>query len=130
MIGVSAAPLPPQPLLRRLAGVLLAEGAGLATIGVVYGVVSWGADDWRPSALAAATAVLAGLLLVGLARATVRGRGWSRSPAVTINLFALPIGLEVIDGGQPVAGAVVLLLAATVLYLYATPTLRLLFRET
>jgi hypothetical protein len=126
--GVSEAPVPREPLLGRLALVLLVEGVALAAIGVVYGVVSWDGDDWRPAALAAATAVLAGLLLVGLSRATLRGRGWSRSPAVTVNLFALPIGLEVIDGGQPIAGAVVLGLAATVLYLYATPSLRLLFR--
>lgn len=130
MTGVSEAPPPREPLLRRLAAVLLLEGVALAAIGLAYGVVSWDGDDWRPAALAAATAVLAGVLLVGLAKATDRGRGWSRSPAVTINLFALPIGLEVIDGGQPVAGAIVLGLAATVLYLYATPTLRLLFRET
>ena len=128
MSGVSEAPAPREPLLGRLALVLLVEGLALTAIGAVYGVVSWDGDDWRPAALAAATAVLAGLLLVGLARATIRGRGWSRSPAVTVNLFALPIGLEVIDGGQVIAGAVVLGLAATVLYLYATPSLRLLFR--
>ena len=122
MIAVSALRL---PLLRRLALLLLVEGLGLLALGVGSALQ----DRSREAVLAALLAALTGLLLIGLARAADRGRGWSRSPAVVVNLFALPIGLSVVDAGEWPVGVGVLSLAVAVLYLFATPELRLAFRE-
>lgn len=118
-------------LLRRLALLLLLEGLGLLALGGVYAVVTVRQDagDRRAALLAAAAAALAGAVLALLARAADRGRGWARSPAVVLNLVALPVGLSVLDAGQWAAGFPVLLLAGSVLYLFATPQLRRVFRE-
>ena len=47
-----------------------------------------------------------------LARATDRRSGWARSPAVVLQLLALPVGIGLLQGGVWAAGVPVLLLAA------------------
>jgi hypothetical protein len=117
-------------LLRRLVLLLALEGVLLVLLGAVYGVVSLSDDsDRAPAELAAASAVLVGAVLLVLARGVGRERGWARSPAVVLNLLPLPVAVGAFQGGAWWAGLPMLLLAGSVLYLFATPELRALFRE-
>ncbi len=117
-------------LLRRLAWLLAVEGALLVALGVGYGVASLSDTSERaPAELAAGAAVVIGVVLLLLARGVDRRRGWSRSPAVVLNVFPLPIGLGVLQAGVWWVGVPLLLLAGSVLYLFATPDLREAFRE-
>ena len=119
-----------MPLVRRLAVLLALEGAALVLAGLGYGVagLAKGADT-APIELAAAAAVVGGLVLLLLARATVRVKPWSRSPAVVLNVFPFPLGLSLLQAGAWWVAVPLVAVAATVLYLYATPELREAFRE-
>jgi hypothetical protein len=48
---------------------------------------------------------------------------------VVLNLLPLPVAVGAFQGGAWWAGLPMLLLAGSVLYLFATPELRALFRE-
>jgi hypothetical protein len=118
------------PLLRRLTLLLALEGLLLVLLGLGYGGASLTDESDRAAAeLAAAGAVLAGVVLLLLARAVDRRRAWARSPAVVLNVLPLPIALGVLQAGVWWVGVPMLLLAGAVLYLFATPDLRALFRE-
>ena len=123
--------MPVGGVVRRIAQLLLAEGVALVVLGVVYAVVSaTGTVENRLGAeLAAAFVVLLGGMVVLLARATGAGRTWPRSPAVVVNIIALPVGLGLLQGHLYLAGVVVLLPALAALYLYATPEARAALRE-
>ncbi|MGB8649234.1 MAG: hypothetical protein WCD35_01095 [Mycobacteriales bacterium] len=119
-----------MPLSRRLALLLALEGVALVALGIGYGVAGLSDSSERaPTELAAAAAVLTGLVLVLLARATDRLRPWSRSPAVVLNVFPFPVALGLLQAGLWWVALPMLLVAGSVLYLYATPELRLVFRE-
>ncbi len=113
-------------LLRRLALLLALEGVALGALGVAYAAVS---SDSRPALLEAGAAVVTGLLLLGLARAVDLAKRWARSPAVVLNVIPLPVGLTALQSGAWPTALPVLLMAVTVLYLFATPELRAIFRE-
>ena len=116
--------------MRRLALLLGVEGGALVVIGAAYGVASLTDDSDRPAALAAAgSAVLTGVLLVLLARGVAAGRGWARGPALTLNVFALPVAALAFQAGTWWVGAPIVLLAGTVLYLFATPDVRARFSD-
>jgi hypothetical protein len=118
------------PLVRRLALLLALEGVALVLLGLGYGLVGLSSDaDTLPIELAAGAAVAAGALLLVLARATDRLRPWSRSPAVVLNVFPFPLALSLLQAGIWWVALPMVLLAGTVLYLYATPDLRDAFRE-
>jgi hypothetical protein len=120
----------PMPLLRRLALLLALEGVALVVVGCAYAAVTVRSDgDRLPAELAAGAAVVTGLLLLVLARGADRARGWSRSPAVVLNIFPLPLALSALQGGGWWAAVPMVLLSGSVLYLFATPELRLAFRE-
>ena len=106
------------------------EGVALTVLGVGYGAAGvFGAPfDRTATLLEAALAVLAGGLLLAVARGLAAVRGWSRSPAVVLQLLALPVGAGLVQGGVFYAAVPVLGLAATVLYQLATPEARLAFR--
>jgi hypothetical protein len=119
------------PLIRRLALLLAVEGMLLVALGIVYGAASLTDDsDRTPAELAAGAAVLAGVVLLLLARGVERRRGWARSPAVVLNVLPLPVALGAFQAGAWWVGAPIVLLAGSVLYLFATPDLRDAFRET
>jgi hypothetical protein len=118
------------PLVRRLALLLAFEGFLLIALGIWYGVASLSDTSERaPAELAAASAVLAGAVLLALARGVDRERGWARTPAVVLNVFPLPVALGVFQAGIWWVGTPMVLLAGSVLYLFATPELRATFRE-
>jgi hypothetical protein len=112
-------------LLRRLALLLAVEGALLVLLGLGYGGMSLSDRSGRLAAeLAAAFALVAGAGLLLLARAVSQSRAWARSPALVLNVLALPVGAGVVQAGLWWVGVPVLLLAGSVLYLLATPELR------
>jgi len=115
-------------LLRRLALLLAVEGVALVVLGVVYGAVSLDADEPAPAELAAGAAFVTGLVLMVLARAAARAKGWARAPAVVLNVFPLPLALSAAQSDGWWAAIPVVLLSGGVLYLFATPELRLAFR--
>jgi hypothetical protein len=116
--------------VRRLGLLIALEGVLLALLGVGYGAASLSeAQDRAPAELAAAAAVVTGGVLLLLARAVMRGRAWARSPAVVLNVFPFPLALAALDGGAWWVAVLLVVLPASVLYLFATPELRLLFRE-
>jgi hypothetical protein len=118
------------PLVRRLALLLALEGLLLIGLGVAYGVAGLSQSSQElATELAAGLAVLTGVVLLAVARGTDRGRGWARSPAVVVNVFPFPIGLGMLDAGLWWVAVPMVVLAGSVLYLFATPALRLVFRE-
>jgi len=118
-------------VVRRIAQLLAVEGAALVVLGVVYAVVSaTGRPENRLGAeLAAAFLVVLGTVVVLLARATAAGRTWPRTPAVVVNVIALPVGLGLLQGHLYLPAVVVLLPAVTLLWLFATPEARERLRE-
>jgi hypothetical protein len=116
--------------VRRAALLVALEGAGLVLLGVGYAVAGVvGRPETRlGTELAAGIAVLVGLLLLPVARGLVRERLWARSPAVTVQLFGLPVGYGLASGGVWPAAVVVLGSSVGVLFLLASPEARLAFR--
>lgn len=115
------------------AGVLLAvEGGALVALGVGYGVAAIVGEPFDRAAtlLAAGFALATGVAVLLVARGLARAAGWSRSPAVVLQLLALPVGVGLAQGRVWFAAAPVLGLAAAVLYQLATPEARQAFRKT
>lgn len=57
------------------------------------------------------TIALLGLFVAIVARGLSRGREGARVPAIVWNVFLLPVGFDLVRGGQPVWGVLVLALA-------------------
>lgn len=111
------------------AALLVVEGAALSLLGLGFGAagVVGEPDDRAFTVLEAAMVVLLGVGVLLLARALARTRRWARSPAVTVQLLALPVGVGLAQNDAWLPAAVVLGLAGTVLYQLATPPARLAF---
>lgn len=105
------------------------EGVGLVVLGVVYAVAGLlgEPEDRLGSELGAVLAVVVGLALLLVARGLDRRRLWARSPAVVVQLFALPVGYSLAQAGVWVAAVVVLGLPVAVLLQLAAPEARLAF---
>jgi hypothetical protein len=107
------------------------EGLSLVVLGLVYGAAGVAGDPFDRTAtlLEAGLAVLAGVLVLLVARGLSEVRGWARSPAVVVQLLALPVGYGLVQGEVWVAAVPVLGLALAVLYHLFTAEARLAFRE-
>lgn len=111
-LGSADVSSPPRPgPLGRLAGRLsLAEGVGLIVLSLGYGIsLLVGAPHNRGLALfGAGLGVLfgAGLALAG--RGLQRGRRGAWSPAFVAQILLTPVGIGLVQSGQPVAAVLVL----------------------
>lgn len=114
----------------RAALLVAVEGALLTVLGLGYGVAAVAGDPFDRAAtlLAAGIAVLGGILVLLMARGIGRAAGWSRAPAVVLQLLALPVGVGLVQGRIWYAAGPVLGLATMVLYQLATPGARLALR--
>jgi hypothetical protein len=99
----------------RAAALLAVEGVALAVVGVVDGLLA-DAQDRSAAVATAVFALLGGLLLVGLGRAVQRRQSWARTPAVVLQLLALPVGTDLLRGKVWAACVPVLLLAGATLF--------------
>ena len=106
------------------------QGAALTVLGLGYGVAGVLGEpfDRLATLLEAGFAVLIGVLVLLVARGLFHVRGWSRSPAVVLQLLSLPVGTGLAQGGVWYAAVPVLGLAGTVLYQLLLPESRLAFR--
>ena len=116
--------------MSRAALLVAVEGVALVVLGVGYGVagVVGRPFDRTATLIEAAFTVLAGVLVVLVARGLARVQGWARAPAVVVQLLALPVGVGLVQGRVWYAAVPVLVLAGSVLYCLATPEARLAFR--
>ena len=117
--------------MRRAALLVALEGVLLAGLGVVYGAAGLlgQPEDRLGTVLGAVMVVGVGVLLLLVARALDRARGWARSPAVVVQLFALPVGYGLAQGRFWPAAVVVLGLAVAVLLQLAAPEARTAFER-
>lgn len=108
-----------------LLGVQAVALSGLGVADLVATVVGQPADRALSYTIAGFALGTAGVLAL-LARAVARRRSWARSPAVVLQLLALPVGVGLAQGGVWPAAAPVLLLSAAGLWqlLAAGPALR------
>ena len=95
------------------------EGVALVVIGVVDAVATTTGSPTRRgfSYGQAALALAAGALLLLLARAIRARRDWARSPAIVLQILAVPVGIGQLQSGVWAAGVPVLLLAVVTLVL-------------
>ena len=116
--------------MTRAALLVAVEGVVLALLGLGYGIAGVVGEPFDRAAtlLEAGFTLVAGLLVLLVARGLHRVAGWSRSPAVVVQLLALPVGVGLVQGQVWYAAVPVLLLAGSVLYQLATPEARLAFR--
>lgn len=98
-----------------LAAAALVAVQGLAAIGfAVFALLSVRSAMLGAGAVfgEAGTALLAGALLLAVARSLLRGRLWGRTPAVVVQILLLPVGYSLlVPSHQVLAGVVVLLVA-------------------
>jgi hypothetical protein len=106
------------PAVRRAAVLLAVEGAALAGLGIVDAVAAATTDPANRGAAygVAVVAVVAGAVLLLLARGVDRVRAWARTPAIVLQVLALPVGIDQVRGGAPLLGVLVLLLAGGTMY--------------
>ena len=116
--------------MSRAALLVACEGVALVVLGVGYGIAGVVGEPFDRTAtlLEAGFAVGAGLLVLLVARGLHRVDGWARSPAVVLQLLAVPVGVGLVQGQVWYAAVPVLALAGGVLYALATPEARLAFR--
>jgi hypothetical protein len=122
---------PPAPTTVRLAALVAAvEGAALSGVGAFYAVKTLldRPDSYARAGLGALMALAGGALLLLLARALLRIRGWARSPVVVLQILALPVGWSLgVQAGLIGYGGPILLLAVAELVLLFTPEARAAF---
>ena len=116
----------------RAALLVAVEGVALAVLGLGYGVAALAGEPFDRTAalLEGSFALLAGLLVLLVARGLARTAGWSRAPTVVLQLLAVPVGVGLAQGRVWYAAVPVLGLATAVLYQLATPQARAAFAGT
>ena len=114
--------------MTRAAVLVAVEGALLALLGMVYGAgaLRGSAETVAGALVGAVLLVLAGVVLVLVARGLRAGRAWSRSPAIAVQLLLALTGLSFLTT-LPVAATAAVLLSAGVLQALASPSGRAAF---
>lgn len=113
--------------LRVAVLLLCAQAIGLiVAAGVLLEKTVFGHPDSYPAALLGVVLALGGAALLGIAaRGVVQGSSAARSPAVVMELLALPVGYSLaFQAGLVGYGGPILLSAVAVLYLFFTPAAR------
>jgi hypothetical protein len=107
------------------------EGLALVVLGVGYGVagIVGEAFDRAATLIEAGIAVAVGVVVLLVARGLADLRGWARSPAVVVQLLALPVGYGLVQGRVWWAAVPVLGLALAVLYHLFTAEARVAFED-
>jgi hypothetical protein len=127
-VSVPADPPPAVPAVLRLAAlVLAAEAAGVVTLGLVDGfkVVTGSPRSFGLAVVGALLALGTGAVLLLLARAVLRTRGWAFTPALVLQGLALPVGYSLaVQAGRWYYGGPILLLAIAALCLLLAPASR------
>jgi len=115
----------------RWAAVVVGVEAAAVAVGalVLLYLTLTGTPDSLPRALAEVVVAAAGAALLGAAAAGIwRASGWARSPVVVLQLLLGAVAYTAaFQAHQPIIGIPVLVLAATELWLLATPSARLAF---
>ncbi|MDQ1686927.1 MAG: hypothetical protein QOC82_3664 [Frankiaceae bacterium] len=103
--------------VRRGAVLLAVEGVALLVVGIAVAIATAaGSPQNRGLSFGiAGFAVAAGVVLLLLARAVDRRQGWARSPAVVLQLLALPSGIGFLQGGHWGVGVPILVFAVATL---------------
>ena len=117
--------------LRRAALLVAVEGGALALVGAVYaasGLLA-GAEDPLGAVLEGLIAVVAGLVVLAVARGLGAPRGWAFSPAIVTQLFLLVVAYGLLQGRVYAVAVPLLLLAAGVLFLLSRPESRAVYRD-
>jgi hypothetical protein len=117
----------------RWAAVVVGIQAGLVAVGAVFWL--WLTLTSSPESLSRAIAevVILALVAAGLAaaaRGLARVAGWARGPVIAAQIFFGLAGfVAAFEAQRPLIGLPILVLAAAVLYLLATPESRLAYVE-
>jgi hypothetical protein len=112
--------------LRVAAVMVAAEGALLVALALAYAgyTLAHSPGSLGVALFSAALALGTGVVLLALARGLARRRAAALSPTLLIQVLALPVGVDQVRAGLSYVGVPVLLLAASVLALLATPAAR------
>ena len=115
-------PNAPTPL-RAVALLVLLQALGLAGVAVFYVVELFVADaaDRAGAVAAGIIALICGVGLLLVARGLAGARRWARSPALVIQLLAVPVAVGLLQGGRWYVGLPLLLWAIAVTVLLFTP---------
>jgi hypothetical protein len=121
-IGRTAGPAPAP--LRWAIWLLIIEAVGLGVVGafLVYEDLTAEATELGAALAVTAFAFAAAAALALLARALWQRRGGARGPAVALQLFLLPIGYYMIQGGVGWLGFPVIVLGLVGCGLLVTPS--------
>jgi len=121
----------PRPV--RLAGLVAAvEGAGVLIATGVLGVATVldRPDSYGRALFAVVIGLVAGLLLLRIARGVARVQGWARAPVVVAQALLAPVGYTLaVTAEMPQYGVPILALCLAEICLLLTPAARLAFLD-
>ncbi|MBX6387679.1 MAG: hypothetical protein IRZ08_01530 [Frankia sp.] len=115
----------PRPLVAA-AALVAVQGLVLVGLGVLQAVRGLGddIDDVGRAEFGGLLAVLAGVVVLALARVLVVDRSATKSPVIVIQLLCLPVGAAMISEGLPAYGFPLLAVAVAILALLVMAGLR------
>lgn len=114
------------PLTWRIAGAVVGVEAFALLAYSLY--LTFRSEFGNPSNASEGVAIGIYLLILAVGIVAVfvgmlRGRRWSRSPAITANLIVIGMGWYLIRADQPVFGVATMIVGVVTIYVLATPTM-------
>ncbi len=121
----------PGPALTGAALLVAGEGGAMVLAGIAYALagVLAAPEDRLATVLGGALALVAGLLVLAVARGLRARRAWAWSPTVVAQMFLLVIAYGLVQGRVWAVAVPLLLAALGVLGLLLTPAARAAFRD-
>jgi hypothetical protein len=133
VFGAVSRALSTRPVtLTAAAAVEAIEGLAVLAAGFYIGVetVAGSPNDRVSAIVLALMAIGAGVAIVAVGRGLWQRRRWGRAPALLTQIFAVILGVSLIQGGRQVpGGALVALAAVGVVALFSPPSMRALDGE-